>query len=253
MRPTRLWIHACGISDHSSLYVMHKMLVPSRQLIRKLSAKDRLELLKRLRSKDIISLWRIAAKFFTAKPSELASVVGAWSALDDFPSLDDPAPVTFYGKAALPISVPFVDRFDKLFTSIETEEDGEIMLGRVNVRKGALGNSLYPLYFETAVSDVLTVPATGEVALMALRYRGKASCRFDPSSLPGGSAIWPAIRDPLFPFDSTLVDFIRPVGPGVYVGAGWKYPPREPLGRRFLHFLLVRSQSDSSDLQTESD
>ena len=44
-------------------------------------------------------------------------------------------------------------------------------------------------------------------------------------------------------FDPTMqVDYLRAVGPGVYVGVGWKQG-REgttELGRRFLAFLLVK-------------
>ncbi len=38
------------------------------------------------------------------------------------------------------------------------------------------------------------------------------------------------------------VDHVRVVGPGVYVGLGWKAPRenKAKLGRRFLPFVLVR-------------
>jgi hypothetical protein len=41
---------------------------------------------------------------------------------------------------------------------------------------------------------------------------------------------------PLPPFD-TLVDFMRPLGPGVYVGRGWR---GGGAGKEFLTFILFR-------------
>ena len=36
------------------------------------------------------------------------------------------------------------------------------------------------------------------------------------------------------------VDYLRAVGPGVYVGVGWKQPGTEQ-AKRFLYFMLVRN------------
>ena len=41
--------------------------------------------------------------------------------------------------------------------------------------------------------------------------------------------------------DGGLTDYLRAVGPGVWVGVGWREPqPGVDVGRRFLHFMLVR-------------
>ena len=47
---------------------------------------------------------------------------------------------------------------------------------------------------------------------------------------------WPIPKLPPPPFD-TLVDYLRPLGPGVYAGKGWRGGGR---GDEFLTFLLVR-------------
>lgn len=55
-------------------------------------------------------------------------------------------------------------------------------------------------------------------------------------------ASWPRPKPPRWPFSGGLSDYMRAVGPGVYVGAGWRAPRPEKrdVGRRFLTFLLVR-------------
>ena len=47
-------------------------------------------------------------------------------------------------------------------------------------------------------------------------------------------------------FRNLQVDHMRAVGPGVYVGVGWKAPREDKveLGRRFLPFMLVREYGD---------
>lgn len=82
---------------------------------------------------------------------------------------------------------------------------------------------------------------TGEPASIALRYRNTEDLLFDEEDLPGS---WPLARNPLFPFSAELVDYVRPVGPGVYVGQGWTFSEKNPYGKKFLAFLLVRSPSE---------
>jgi hypothetical protein len=54
---------------------------------------------------------------------------------------------------------------------------------------------------------------------------------------------WPHPTQQRFPFHGGLSDYLRPIGPGVYVGVGWRAPRRgTDVGRRFLHFMLVRRQ-----------
>ena len=53
-------------------------------------------------------------------------------------------------------------------------------------------------------------------------------------------------RRPDHRFCGLQVDHMRAVGPGVYVGVGWKAPREDKveLGRRFLPFMLVREYDD---------
>ncbi len=50
---------------------------------------------------------------------------------------------------------------------------------------------------------------------------------------------WPPPRPPLPPFGGGLVDYVRAVGPGVYVGSGWK-EKRAGQPKEFLYFLMIR-------------
>jgi len=43
---------------------------------------------------------------------------------------------------------------------------------------------------------------------------------------------------------SVQVDYLRAVGPGVYVGIGWKQPDSAE-AKRFLYFMLVKRCDDT--------
>lgn len=62
----------------------------------------------------------------------------------------------FDGRAVLPLSlpVPGIDRFTKQFA---IDADDLELRGRVDVRKGWLGNTLYPLYFAVVPKGPVTV------------------------------------------------------------------------------------------------
>lgn len=66
----------------------------------------------------------------------------------------------FYGKAVLPVNAPllnrFIDRFTKQFA---IDADDLELRGRVDVRKGWLGNALYPLYFSVTPKPVTVTGA----------------------------------------------------------------------------------------------
>ena len=55
-------------------------------------------------------------------------------------------------------------------------------------------------------------------------------------------------RRPDHRFCGRQVDHMRAVGPGVYVGVGWKAPREDKveLGQRFLPFMLVREYGDTN-------
>ena len=69
--------------------------------------------------------------------------------------------------------------------------------------------------------DALYVPGTNERADLSLDYRNVPVL---PSKRPEADAdySWPAPRLALWPFDR-LVDYIRPLGPGVLVGRGYRH------------------------------
>lgn len=76
----------------------------------------------------------------------------------------------FDGRAVLPLALPLVDRFTKQFA---IDADALELRGRVDVRKGWLGNTLYPLYF-----SVLPKPIT--VAGMLNRATRPLHCFMAP-------------------------------------------------------------------------
>lgn len=80
--------------------------------------------------------------------------------------------------------------------------------------------------------------ATNELADVQLEYRPPEELQLQPTALPVQS--WAQPRQHLYPFSGGLTDYLRPVGPGVYTGVGWKAAKKGDLGRRFLHFLLIR-------------
>ena len=77
--------------------------------------------------------------------------------------------------------------------------------------------------------------ATDELTDMQLQYQ---SDDLSMEHIPKG---WPQPKEPLFPFNGALTDYCRLVAPGVLVGVGWKAArPGRDVGRRFLHFMLVK-------------
>jgi|TARA_B110000977_G_scaffold26760_1_gene33486 hypothetical protein len=60
---------------------------------------------------------------------------------------------------------------------------------------------------------------------------------------------WPIPKFPVPPFD-TLVDYLRPLGPGVYVGKGWR---GGGAGDEFLTFILFRRYDVSEEDARERD
>ncbi len=65
--------------------------------------------------------------------------------------------VHFDGKAALFLDVSLISRFSKQFT---IDQEALELIGRVDVGKGWLGNTLYPLYF-TVTPKPVTVKGMG--------------------------------------------------------------------------------------------
>ena len=166
----------------------------------------------------------------------------------------------FEGRAANVPGGPFVNRFQKVLYPSPTDETGGTWHGRVVLKKPKFVETFLPLYFRTndTLERFLTVPATGEPCDLSLDYQNPPYLESDmppdmryPSRRTDGvedAAIgtdgdvvdtrtwWPIPKLPPPPFD-TLVDYLRPLGPGVYAGKGWRGGGR---GDEFLTFLLVR-------------
>ncbi|CAD7696373.1 unnamed protein product [Ostreobium quekettii] len=197
---------------------------------------ERARLLDVLAARDIVKLWRIAGERYEAAGRGKWGVPGH-AVADDFP--EEPGEVsTFDGKAALAWFPWFgVDRFKKCFFL----DSSYNLFGHLVVNRGPLGELLYPTYFQ-ASCDLATIPATGEVADIRLDYLPVNKLNLK-EELP--IAGWRPPGDPRFPFGGGLVDYMRVVAPGVYVGVGWKAPKKKrDLGRRFLYFVLVKRVAD---------
>lgn len=144
--------------------------------------------------------------------------------------------VYFQGLAALPrFNILGVNRFQKAFF-VDEEYNA---YGRVIVPGGPFGNWLYPGYFKANL-EISTVPATGEFADASLQYLPPDELNLNEKSIPVSQ--WSAPRKHIYPFHGDLVDYLRPVGPGVYAGIGWKTPrpDRNETERKYLPFVLIR-------------
>lgn len=95
--------------------------------------------------------------------------------------------------------------------------------------------------FSMSSDSICCHTATTELAEVSLDYESPLLRDLRSEDLPS-SRRWPAVRGTRWPFTG-LVDYLRPVGPGVYVGCGWKSSSDPGNYRRFLHFLLVRDYS----------
>ena len=83
--------------------------------------------------------------------------------------------------------------------------------------------------------------ATEELADLQLDYLAPEDLGLEPEHVPKG---WPRPKPPVYPFSGGLTDYCRVVAPGVWVGVGWKAARSgRDVGRRFLHFMLVKRQT----------
>lgn len=100
---------------------------------------------------------------------------------------------------------------------------------------------LSPLYFHVT-TKLIRIPATGELSEVQFAFQDVDDLNQQISEIPKG---WPNLKDPLFPFHGGLTDYLRPFGPGCYVGVGWREPRIEfnDLGRRFVTFILIKDYS----------
>ena len=132
--------------------------------------------------------------------------------------------------------------------------------GRVVLKKPNIVEKYLPLYFRTndTVERFVKVGTTAEDADLLLDYQNPQylesdmppAMRYPSRRTPGGEGRggtwWPVPRLSPPPFD-TLVDYLRPLGPGVYAGRGWRDGGR---GDEFLTFILFR-RYDASPVEAE--
>ena len=223
-----------------------------RERVRELTPKGKMKLLTYVSSKGIENAWTIAGLGYALTREERARA-GADGGEEDFHVVneilgdDDEAGDgdvrVFEGKVSkLPGS--FLNRFAKAFY-VETDDDpmrsaaSRRFLGRAPIRKGPL-DALLPLYFASNdfSDDSVFVPGTRERADVELDYRNvPVAPKSRPRDAGAGGVSWPQPRLPLYPFD-TLVDYLRPLGPGVIAGRGYRLIDGVP--KTFLSFILVR-------------
>ena len=220
----------------------------------------RVDLLDLLNIHDIRDLWSIAAERYSPSREMLAEI-DLHSPLDDLPekpgevggqitpissSVGDATlcgqVVRFEGKAATMWGLVGLNRFSKiLFVDPETCD----VHGRMLPRRVPFSNALYPLYFRVAPRQ-MRIPATGEASELAMEYLDAWEGRhLQREGLP--DAKWPLPSDPPFPFHGGVTEYLRPVGPGCYVGVGWREPRLEfgDIGRKFLTFAIVKTPNAS--------
>ena len=164
----------------------------------------------------------------------------------------------FEGRAANVPGGPFINRFQKVF--YPSPNDPGTWHGRVVVKKPKFIEKYIPLYFKTndTLERFLKVPSTAEDADLMLDYQNPPYLEADmppameyPSRRTPGDGSqgtwWPIPKLPLPPFD-TLVDYLRPLGPGVYAGRGWRGGGN---GDEFLTFILFRRYDVLPDDMTD--
>lgn len=84
---------------------------------------------------------------------------------------------------------------------------------------------------------------TVDLTDMQLTYLPVEKLGLPAELLPADSGL-PPPAGPRWPFSGGLRDYMRPIGPGVFIGRGWKQPPdsEDPRkGSGFLYFTLVKS------------
>lgn len=235
-----------------------------RDKLSELSEEGRMMFLDRLSSSGIENAWVIAGEGYELTRRERSTFVDGEVDFhvvneilgDDEGEESDEAMKTpvyvFEGKVSK-LRGSFLNRFAKAFYVDEDDDPlrsapTRRFLGRAPAKKGPL-EALLPLYFASNDfnDDAVYVPGTRERADLMLDYRDVPVA---PSALPkdarAGGVSWPAPRLALYPFD-TLVDYLRPLGPGVLVGKGYRLktdPERvSEIPSEFLSFVLVRRPS----------
>ncbi|KAK9804587.1 hypothetical protein WJX73_003329 [Symbiochloris irregularis] len=203
------------------------------KLTASIPANRRTALVDALSSREIKQLWLLASARATANRFDLSTAQAGWqSPRTDLP-LQPGEEALYEGKAAVPLP-SLVSKFQKSFFLDANNQ----LYGRVRLRPAVLGDRLYPLYFKAFPKSTI-IPATQELADMSLEYLPGEKLHLDPQQLPS-TPRWPVPSANVpWPFSQGLVDYLRPIGPGVYVGVGYKQDTGGA-DKQFLYFVMAR-------------
>lgn len=82
---------------------------------------------------------------------------------------------------------------------------------------------------------------------MSIEYPPAHQLDLDSPSLVPATWPHPPSQAQPWPFSGGLVDYLRPVGPGVYVGVGWKGSEGSRKSQ-FLYFVMARREIGRGEL-----
>ena len=198
-------------------------------LIDDIPSAERHKLLDLLAESDIMRLWRLAGERNKASISSLAiSKVPDYSIWEDMPKEGSRDLPRFRGRALLPMGLGSFEKelfssFPKSKGTAEAQNCAPIY-GHV-LHSGyatMIKNVIYPgpLYFKAIVEPSL-VPMLSDTCDMVFTYSLEETSMEDIGSVAAihGWRAPKACNPP--PFDSNYTDYIRVVGPGVFVGLGY--------------------------------
>eukprot|EP00884_Botryococcus_braunii_P015744 jgi/Botrbrau1/2853/Bobra.0036s0003.1 len=196
----------------------------------------RTRLLSMLDNRSIVKLWSLAAGRYAATPAQLQeSISPLYTIRQDLCPEDENKVLVYRGRAAVQLSNLL--GFSKVFFKPRGSTE---LYGRVELVLPVVSDRIYSNFFSCSTAETV-IPATGELADVGLDYESPALQKLMPEDLPTCRR-WPPITSTRWPF-AGLVDYMRPVGPGVYVGCGWKDPKQSLVYSKFFYFLLVRDYS----------
>lgn len=225
-------------------------------LIYSIPSTERSKMLDQLSDSDIIRMWRLAGERNKASFAELAvSKVTDYSIWEDMPKQGREDRVNFRGRAVLPLAMGNFEKeifhFDaNAGESDQAERDeSQELYGRVchSGLTAVIKDVVYPgpLYFKVATGSSI-VPMFSDTCDLVFSYGLGKSCMEEIRSVAMEQG-WraPRARNPP-PFDCSYTDYIRVVGPGVFVGLGYgdlsKNTGVSSLIPRPLFFLMIRNK-----------
>lgn len=194
---------------------------------------DRGKILDHLSDSDIMRLWRLAGDRSKASIPALAmSKVPNYSIWEDMPKTGSQTSIRFRGRAVLPMASR-LGNFEKELFHLNARQTDQVeetcsdlqIYGRVQ-HSGPIGfikETVYPgpLYFKVFVGSSI-VPLLSDTCDMIFSYSLEESGVKRISNI-AGTQRWQAPRlKNLPPFDDDFTEYIRVVGPGMFVGLGYK-------------------------------